>query len=81
MVQSAAQSFTMCDWEEFLFTCNHSALRLKSFCHFARNDPFHQCYGVKVLRNSWQQGVLCDKCAAERQAALVKAAAAQRPVR
>ncbi|RDA93636.1 hypothetical protein CP533_4918 [Ophiocordyceps camponoti-saundersi (nom. inval.)] len=57
----------MCDWEEFLFTCNHSALRLKSFCHFARNDPYHQCYGVKVLRNSWNQGKLCDNCLAERQ--------------
>ncbi|RDA83558.1 hypothetical protein CP532_5354 [Ophiocordyceps camponoti-leonardi (nom. inval.)] len=57
----------MCDFEEFLFTCNHSAFRLKSFCHFARNDPYHQCYGVKVLRNSWQQGKLCDDCLAERQ--------------
>ncbi|RTE72530.1 hypothetical protein BHE90_013050 [Fusarium euwallaceae] len=46
----------MCDWEEFLFLCNHSTLRLKSYCHFARNDPNHQCFGVKVLRNSWRQG-------------------------
>lgn len=53
----------MCDWEEFLFSCNHSTLRLKSYCHFARNDPNHQCHGVKVLRNSWQQGVPCDSCA------------------
>ncbi|KXH46824.1 hypothetical protein CNYM01_13153 [Colletotrichum nymphaeae SA-01] len=52
----------MCDWEEFLFTCNHSVLRLKSYCHFARNDPGHQCFGVKVLRNSWQQSVPCDNC-------------------
>ncbi|OHE94031.1 hypothetical protein CORC01_10723 [Colletotrichum orchidophilum] len=52
----------MCDWEEFLFTCNHSVLRLKSYCHFARNDPSHQCFGVKVLRNSWQQSVPCDNC-------------------
>ncbi|OLN85867.1 hypothetical protein CCHL11_05398 [Colletotrichum chlorophyti] len=52
----------MCDWEEFLFTCNHSILRLKSYCHFARNDPNHQCFGVKVLRNSWRQNVPCDDC-------------------
>ncbi|KAK7454204.1 hypothetical protein CaCOL14_005670 [Colletotrichum acutatum] len=52
----------MCDWEEFLFTCHHSVLRLKSYCHFARNDPGHQCFGVKVLRNSWQQSVPCDNC-------------------
>ena len=54
----------MCDWEEFLFTCNHSALRIKSYCHFARNDPFHQCFGVKVLRHSWQQSGACDECLA-----------------
>lgn len=53
----------MCDWEEFLFQCNHSTLRLKSYCHFARNDPYHQCFGVKVLRNSWRQCVPCDDCA------------------
>ncbi|RYO92330.1 hypothetical protein DL766_001925 [Monosporascus sp. MC13-8B] len=55
----------MCDWEEFLFVCNHSVLRLKSYCHFARNDPNHQCLGVKVLRDSWyQEGMLCDGCVA-----------------
>ncbi|WJG35323.1 uncharacterized protein FOBCDRAFT_223142 [Fusarium oxysporum Fo47] len=53
----------MCDWEEFLFACNHSTLRLKSYCHFARNDPNHQCFGVKVLRKSWRQCVPCDNCA------------------
>ncbi|KAF6816262.1 hypothetical protein CSOJ01_03111 [Colletotrichum sojae] len=52
----------MCDFEEFLFTCNHSIVRLKSYCHFARNDPNHQCFGVKVLRNSWQQNTPCDNC-------------------
>ncbi|KAI5926990.1 hypothetical protein F4810DRAFT_706948 [Camillea tinctor] len=45
----------MCDWEEFRFVCNHSTLRLKSYCHYARNDPNHNCYGVKMLRDSWLQ--------------------------
>ncbi|KAI1439224.1 hypothetical protein GGR50DRAFT_8930 [Xylaria sp. CBS 124048] len=55
----------MCDWEEFLFVCSHSELRLKSHCHSARNDPNHQCFGVKVLRHSWfQDGQLCDNCLA-----------------
>ncbi|KAF4507859.1 hypothetical protein G6O67_004311 [Ophiocordyceps sinensis] len=62
----------MCDWEEFLFACNHSILRLKSYCHFARNDAHHQCFGVKVLRNSWRQGVLCEKCEAECRATRAK---------
>ncbi|KAL2758640.1 hypothetical protein ACRALDRAFT_207778 [Sodiomyces alcalophilus JCM 7366] len=35
-------TFPMCDWEEFLFTCSHSTVRLKAYCHFARNDPNHQ---------------------------------------
>ncbi|KAM9875133.1 hypothetical protein VDGL01_10803 [Verticillium dahliae] len=52
----------MCDWEEFLFTCSHSIVKLKSYCHFARNDPHHQCFSVKVLRHSWRQGVPCEKC-------------------
>ncbi|KAH7358465.1 hypothetical protein B0T11DRAFT_104278 [Plectosphaerella cucumerina] len=52
----------MCDWEEFLFICDHSILRLKSYCHSARNDPNHLCFGVKVLRNSWHQGIPCETC-------------------
>ena len=52
----------MCDWEEFLFTCNHSTVRLKSHCHFARNSPNHACPNVKVLRKSWQQVVPCERC-------------------
>ncbi|ORY59454.1 uncharacterized protein BCR38DRAFT_57419 [Pseudomassariella vexata] len=56
----------MCDWEEFRFECNHSVVKLKSYCHFARNDPNHQCLGVKVLRKSWKQDFqLCDDCTAQ----------------
>ncbi|KAI0425952.1 hypothetical protein F5Y09DRAFT_346176 [Xylaria sp. FL1042] len=44
----------MCDFEEFVFICNHSVTRLKSHCHFARNDPNHQCFSVKVLRSSYR---------------------------
>ncbi|KFH44747.1 hypothetical protein ACRE_044640 [Hapsidospora chrysogenum ATCC 11550] len=53
----------MCDWEEFVFTCNHSAIRLKSYCHFARNNSNHACPSVKVLRKCWRQGVPCESCA------------------
>ncbi|KAK3684881.1 hypothetical protein B0T22DRAFT_464371 [Podospora appendiculata] len=52
----------MCDFEEFVFTCSHSIIRLKSYCHFARNDPHHQCFGVKKLRNVWDQTTECEKC-------------------
>ncbi|KAI1273779.1 hypothetical protein F5Y07DRAFT_402054 [Xylaria sp. FL0933] len=55
--------FKMCDYEEFLFVCGHSVTRLKSHCHFARNDPNHQCFSVKVLKCSWyQQSTLCENC-------------------
>jgi hypothetical protein len=53
----------MCDYEEFLFDCGHSQQRLKSYCHFARNDPNHQCFGVKKLRDVWEQQTVCDACA------------------
>ncbi|KAM7209198.1 hypothetical protein V8F20_000536 [Naviculisporaceae sp. PSN 640] len=52
----------MCDYEEFVFTCTHSTIRLKSYCHFARNDPNHQCFGVKKLRNVWDQNYECENC-------------------
>jgi hypothetical protein len=52
----------MCDLEEFLFSCGHNTFRLKSYCHFARNDPNHQCFGVKQLRDSWTQVYECESC-------------------
>ena len=52
----------MCDYEEFLFACGCSTFRLKSYCHFARNDPNHQCFGVKKLRDTWDQASDCEAC-------------------
>jgi hypothetical protein len=52
----------MCDLEEFLFSCGHNTFRLKAYCHFARNDPNHQCFGVKQLRDSWAQVYECETC-------------------
>ncbi|KAJ9165306.1 hypothetical protein NKR19_g497 [Coniochaeta hoffmannii] len=57
----------MCDLEEFLFSCGHNTFRLKAYCHFARNDPNHQCFGVKQLRDSWAQGYECESCRMHRQ--------------
>ncbi|KAJ6443257.1 UDP-glucose 6-dehydrogenase [Purpureocillium lavendulum] len=64
----------MCDWDEFLFACNHSVFRLKWHCHSARNDPNHRCYRVQVLRNSWRQARLCDDCIAQTRAQAQNAA-------
>lgn len=52
----------MCDFEEFIFTCNHSVFRLKNYCHYARTHPQHHCRGVKKLRNCWDQDRPCDEC-------------------
>lgn len=53
---------TMCDWEEFIFGCSCSYTKRKSYCHFARNDPNHQCFGVQVLKKVWEVPEICDKC-------------------
>ncbi|KAL1912017.1 hypothetical protein Sste5344_002212 [Sporothrix stenoceras] len=49
----------MCEYEEYLFNCGCSQKRLKSYCHLARNDLNHQCFGVPKLRNVWDQQVDC----------------------
>ena len=51
----------MCDFEEFIYTCNCSAIRLKSYCHQARNNRGHRCTRVKKLRNVWDLDYPCDK--------------------
>ena len=52
----------MCDFEEFYFTCGHSVVKRKSYCHYSRNHPRHECISVKVLRHSWQQQTPCETC-------------------
>ena len=59
----------MCDWEEFQFICGHKKDRLLSHCHFARTDPLHQCFGVKVIKHTHCQPFHCDPCLAEIRAA------------
>jgi hypothetical protein len=59
----------MCDWEDFHFSCGHHSSRLLSYCHFARTDPYHQCFGVKVLKHTWVQNVVCQSCADARREA------------
>ncbi|KAA8893549.1 hypothetical protein FN846DRAFT_787803 [Sphaerosporella brunnea] len=41
----------MCGFEKTTYTlCGHSFRRLVTYCHFARNDPFHQCFGVQTTK-------------------------------
>ncbi|KAK0719679.1 hypothetical protein B0H67DRAFT_444093, partial [Lasiosphaeris hirsuta] len=52
----------MCDFEQFVFLCQHYETRLQSRCHSARVDPNHQCFSVKRLRFVWDQNEYCDAC-------------------
>ncbi|KAH8773228.1 hypothetical protein BGZ57DRAFT_983694 [Hyaloscypha finlandica] len=65
----------MCDWEEFQFVCGHNSSRLLSYCHFARTDPYHQCFGVKVFKHTWVQNVACQPCLDAMRVAATKRAA------
>lgn len=59
----------MCDWEEFIFCCSCSYTKRKNYCHFARNDPNHKCFGVQVLRKVWEVPETCEKCSSGSRAA------------
>lgn len=58
----------MCDWEEFIFGCQCTYTKRKNYCHFARNDPNHQCFGVQVLKKVWDIPEACEKCCSRRTA-------------
>ncbi|KAG7058965.1 hypothetical protein JMJ77_0006334 [Colletotrichum scovillei] len=40
--------FKMCNWEEFIHTCDHTVLRVKNQCEFVRNNG-RPCKGVAAL--------------------------------
>ncbi|KAI9782913.1 MAG: hypothetical protein M1839_004388 [Geoglossum umbratile] len=52
----------MCQYEKLLFTCGDEECRLLAYCHFARNDPFHQCFGVKKFKKDNALPQKCEKC-------------------
>ncbi|KAL8712226.1 MAG: hypothetical protein Q9220_003377 [cf. Caloplaca sp. 1 TL-2023] len=58
----------MCYFERITFRCRHQVYRRFSYCHFARNDPVHACFGVKVVKREWTQGQEdCDECIYQRE--------------
>ena len=55
---------TMCEYEQFIYTCGHSPCQRSAYCHSARNSPPpHQCFSVKVLKRVWSQDGFCPRCA------------------
>jgi hypothetical protein len=54
----------MCYYEKITFvTCGHQEKRLTQYCHFARNDPGHQCFGAWRWSREWEQfDTKCGRC-------------------
>ncbi|EGP82026.1 uncharacterized protein MYCGRDRAFT_106685 [Zymoseptoria tritici IPO323] len=43
--------------------CGHAIRRLVKHCHFARNDPKHQCSGAWSFRREWiSVHLICRQC-------------------
>jgi hypothetical protein len=43
--------------------CGHEEMRLFQYCHFARNDQNHQCFGAwNIKRVREQSEVRCTSC-------------------
>ena len=55
----------MCDFKLITYTCGHYEHRLASHCHFARNDPNHQCFGVSTCKKTYPQVIKCYRCTLE----------------
>jgi hypothetical protein len=58
----------MCYYEKIYFVpCGHEGHRLIQHCHFARNDPLHQCFGAWNVKRAWvQHETECDACTDQR---------------
>lgn len=60
-------NLVMCYYEKIDFRCGHSQYRKIEYCHFARNDPNHQCFGPWNVKRSWKQDKDdCDACNAKK---------------
>ncbi|RMZ35454.1 hypothetical protein D0859_00401 [Hortaea werneckii] len=53
----------MCQYEVIHFHCGHAGRRLIKHCHFARNDPNHQCFGAWSIKREWiSANQSCQTC-------------------
>ncbi|KAL8847514.1 MAG: hypothetical protein Q9221_007442 [Calogaya cf. arnoldii] len=63
LLNDTRTNLKMCNFEQITYHCRHQIIRRYSYCHFARNDPVHACFGVKVLKREWYQDQAdCDDC-------------------
>ncbi|KAF1838062.1 hypothetical protein BDW02DRAFT_482161, partial [Decorospora gaudefroyi] len=55
-------------YEEITFSCGDTEHHLMQHCHFARNDPGHQCFGAWNLKRKWRQPASeCEDCIRKKQ--------------
>jgi hypothetical protein len=52
----------MCEWTERIYVCGHVYYNLRAYCHFARTDPLKQCFGPRVLRETFTEETVCGAC-------------------
>ncbi|KAJ9626543.1 hypothetical protein H2203_004176 [Taxawa tesnikishii (nom. ined.)] len=54
---------TMCKYEIVYFACGCGMKRLVEYCHFARNDINHQCFGAWGIKREWRNEYeYCEPC-------------------
>ncbi|KAL2353093.1 hypothetical protein BJ546DRAFT_127192 [Cryomyces antarcticus] len=57
----------MCQYEAITFRCGHTMRRLIKYCHYARNDPNHECLGAwSVARSFTMPNDDCPPCVSAR---------------
>ncbi|THW21456.1 hypothetical protein D6C77_02758 [Aureobasidium pullulans] len=63
-MQKTFGSKVMCQYENIHYGCGHAVRRLIKHCHFARNDPNHQCFGAWSVKREWSNPTeYCRNCA------------------
>ena len=50
----------MCNYENITFACGHSKRGLIKYCHFARTDPDHNCFGAWSIKR--ERRLPLDNC-------------------
>ncbi|PVH95223.1 hypothetical protein DM02DRAFT_537781 [Periconia macrospinosa] len=58
----------MCWYERIYYPrCHHTETPLVRYCHFARNDPGHQCFGAWNYQREYEQlDSECNDCTRRR---------------
>jgi hypothetical protein len=54
----------MCAYEAIHYPCGHTAFRVATYCHFARNHQGHGCCRPWTVKREYVvEGGVCEDCA------------------